>query len=353
MFLIPLLVIADSQKLSSPDHITTTQKEGKAPTASERKDKGTLRQGRNADHPNIHSLSGGFYDEFRHSHPQPGPKYYKPVEPKYHEPTPKYHKPTPSYHSTPSYHQPTPKYKPAPTYHPAPQYKPEPSYHHSTPSYHEPSHEKSKTNCTVIDKTEEGEVCTPTLEKDCKQVVLTYKKVVLNEKCNTITTTKCNEVNEEEEIEICNYEFKRGRIPAKGKTVDVRFEKKQKTTYEEVCEKVQVYGKYGKEYEERCNEVPKKSSYNIPKVSKVNVDLKLYAPEPQKTCTYKRLILPRVVCEEVKEEKCNKQPELEDVEENFEVCQLKAGEPDCKRIKLELPEQHCEDIIEKPKSYHG
>ena len=225
------MVLADSQKLSITDHASSTQKEVKIPAANERKDKGTLRQGRNADHPNIHSLSGGFYDEFRSSHPQPGPKYYKPVTPKYHEPTPKYHtpkyhKPTPTYHSAPSYHQPTPKYKPEPAYHSAPQYKPEPSYHSPAPSYHhEPSYEKPKANCTVIDKTEEGEVCTPTLENECKEVLLTYKKVVLNEKCNTITTTKCNEVNEEEEIEICNYEFKRGRIPAKGKTVDVKFEK--------------------------------------------------------------------------------------------------------------------------------
>ena len=65
----------------------------------------------------------------------------------------------------------------------------------------------------MIDKTEEGEVCTPTLENECKEVVLTYKKVVLNEKCNTITTTKCNEVNEEEEA-VCVSTSSAGQIRA-------------------------------------------------------------------------------------------------------------------------------------------
>ena len=138
-----------------------------------------------------------------------------------------------------------------------------------------------------------------------------------------------------------------------GKTVDVIFEKKEKKEYEEVCEKVQVYGKNGKEYEEKCEKIPRKISYNIPKVNKVDVNLHLYAPEPTKTCIYKRILLPRIVCEESKEERCQDQPELEDVEESFQICKPKLGEPECQRIKLNLPEQHCVDIIQKKPHYQG
>ena len=370
--LLPSLMVTANSPTETPmaGHSTYPTKASKIAGKIDRildKELGRLVKKRSADLPNIHSLSGGFYGKFEphYSHPsslhQPTSTYQKPT-PVYPSPPTTYHKPRQEYHTpTPSvYHEPTPAYKPAPSYHSFEKYQSEPSYHPNPhpPSYHQPKYEEATANCTVIEKKETGEVCTPTLDTKCEDVKLTYKKIIMNKKCNTITTTKCKEVNEEEEVEICSYHFTREKFDAKGKTVDVTFEKKEKKKYEEVCEKVQVYGKYEKEYEEKCKKVPKITSYNIPKVTELEVDLTLYAPEPTKTCIYKRVVLPRVVCEDEKKEKCQMQPDLMDAEETLQVCKVRKGEPDCKRIELGLPEQHCEDIILKPKyslkpKYHG
>ena len=58
---------------------------------------------------------------------------------------------------------------------------------------------------------------------------------------------------EEVENEVCTFTYEAGMIPAKGKSVKVHFEKRERTDKKTVCKKVKVYSSYGKDkYEDKC-----------------------------------------------------------------------------------------------------
>ena len=59
----------------------------------------------------------------------------------------------------------------------------------------------------------------------------------------------------------------------------------------------------------------------------------------------KLILICRVNCEDITEEKCIVVPEIVEGEEVHEVCRTELGEPDCNEVSLELPKERCIEIV--------
>merc|ERR1712032_1411545 len=64
----------------------------------------------------------------------------------------------------------------------------------------------------------------------------------------------------------------------------------------------------------------------------------------QETC-YNAPELVRVSCEDLTAEKCVTVPEVEEAEQEVEVCRQEIGAPKCDTVSLELPKEHCIEIV--------
>ena len=62
-------------------------------------------------------------------------------------------------------------------------------------------------------------------------------------------------------------------------------------------------------------------------------------------CEDKPLEVVRVTCEDLTTEKCVTVPEVEEAEEEVEVCRPEIAAPECNTVNLELPKEHCIEIV--------
>merc|ERR1712088_940600 len=239
---------------------------------------------------------------------------------------------------------PTNPYHAPAAYHPAPAYHAAPAYHHAAPAYHQPhyGYEEPKHNCTVRDVTEVADVCTPAFKTTCADVELAIKKIVDVEFCYDVTRTVCTETIEEIPNEVCTYSYQQKEEDTTAKTVEVTFEKKTDTQMVTVCQPTGYgyghggygHGGYGHNY---CNEVAQETQYNVPVVTPVDVPVTVAYPKPIKTCVNKPILLPRVSCEDLTENKCITVPEVEDATESVEKCITELDAPACQKVELTLP----------------
>jgi hypothetical protein len=278
--------------------------------------------------PRVHSAAEPlFYDANR---PHAAEPTYKPAPAPYH-PAPAPYNPEP-YHAEPA------PYHPAPApYHPKPAY----GYEHPKPAY---GYEHPKHNCSIEDVVEIAEVCTPTFETTCVNVDLAIKRIVDGEYCYDVSRTVCTETTEKIDNEVCSYGYNKKYEETTAKTVEVSFEKKSDTQMVTVCQPSQGHGyqSYGHQY---CKEVEQTTSYNVPVVTQIDVDVKVGYPEPIKTCVNKPISLPRITCEVLTENKCVSQPEVEEGSESVEKCTVGLGEPTCQKVELTLPKQVCKELV--------
>merc|ERR1739842_207307 len=227
-------------------------------------------------------------------------------------------------------------------------------YH--APAYHQPSYgyEKPKHNCSVLDVVEPAEVCTPTIVTECAPVDLAIKIVVEKEQCYDVTRTVCTESIEEIDNEICTYSYQKKEEVTTAKTVEVSFEKQCDTQMATVCQPAQ-YG-YGHHHGKRsadtgygashnyCKEVAQETCYNVPVVTVVEPEVTVSYPESIKTCVNKPILLPRISCADLTENKCITVPEVEDSSVSVEKCVAGLGAPACQAVELTLPKQVCKEL---------
>merc|ERR1719384_749034 len=246
---------------------------------------------------------------------------------------------------------------PASPYHAPAYHAPAPAYHHA-PAYHQPSYgyEHPKHNCSVVDVVEPAEVCTPTIETTCAPVDLAIKIIVDKEQCYDVTRTVCTESIEEIDNEICTYSYQKKEEVTTAKTVEVSFEKQCDTQMVTVCQPAQ-YG-YGHHHGKRsadtgygyapahnyCKEVAQETCYNVPVVTVVEPEVTVSYPEPIKTCVNKPILLPRISCADLTENKCITVPEVEDSSVSVEKCVAGLGAPACQAVELTLPKQVCKEL---------
>merc|ERR1712088_456421 len=212
------------------------------------------------------------------------------------------------------HHAPAPKYHHVPVVHHAPAYVPhKPAYHHA-PAYH-PKH-----NCSLVTEMEKVEVCTPAFETKCMKVDLMVKRIVEKEQCQVISRTVCTEIMETIPNEICTYSYMAHTEDTVAKTVEISFEKECMTQMVTVCQPKAGYGyhSYGHQY---CKEVSQETCYNKP------------------------IMLPRVSCEDIMEEKCIMVPETMDDIEMVEKCETMLSAPSCQMLELSLPKQVCTELV--------
>merc|ERR1712088_866316 len=198
---------------------------------------------------------------------------------------------------------------------------------------YEPKYEHPKHNCSVTDVVEKAEVCTPALKTKCTSEELEIKRVLDTEQCYIVTRTVCSVSTE----------------TIAAKTAEVSFEKQCKKQMVTVCQPAQ-YG-YGHAYGEHaygenlCKEVAQETCYNVPVVTTVEPPVDVTFPEPVKACVNKPIVLPRISCEDLSEEKCITVPKVEDDVEAVDKCVTVLADPDCQAVELTLPKQSCVELV--------
>lgn len=245
---------------------------------------------------------------------------------------------------TSGYPAPTSGY-PAPTVgYPAPTEQP----HYQRPAEH------PKANCTLEEVKREEEICGPgKVDRKCETIEVKYMKISTEEKCYDVTRTICEESVEEEDREICTYEFKNAERQDQAKGIDVQFNKASRTKSVEICEKVPVRGYgYVKTYENVCKEADQTTETVTPSVSPRDFTVDVSGPELVRTCITKRMTTPMIECRDETESKCSMAPKIEDAVEELEVCQYNLGPEECREAKLYLPVQTCTEKTEEKSHYH-
>ena len=274
-----------------------------------------------------------------HVHPAPAQVYGHPAP----KPTPEYGHPTPD----PVYGHPAPKFTPAYEHPaPAPVYgnsapKPTPTYEHPSPaptnshpapapSYgHQAPHFRPKNNCSVLDVVEVAETCTPTITTECNNVNLPVKLIQDVDYTYTVTRTVCTESVELFPHEVCIYNYAEKTEDTIAKTVSVTYKKEINIPMVTVCQPGHKgyghggYDGYGHNY---CREVAQETAYNVPIVSPVDVGVTVAYPEPQKVCVDKPISLPVIQCDDIKEERTIKVPNVIESEVPVAMCFPKIGQ---------------------------
>jgi len=240
---------------------------------------------------------------------------------------------------------------------------PPPFIHHHHHRHHQ--EEYLKGNCSLKEVKKEGEICGPLggIQEDCEDIEVNYMKLMTSEACYDVTRTICEEQSDEEEREICTYQFTHLERKAQAKGVKVKFVKvDEKKEVDPICEKISnkpVYGApktgYSEEEEEEEEEICTKFD-QVTKVSKPEVESREFgvdvrSPEVVKTCITKRVQVPRIECRDEVERKCNMAPELVDSVEKIKVCRYGLAKEECRQSNLYLPQQTCVET-DPPKPKH-
>lgn len=270
------------------------------------------------------------------------------------------------------YGAPPQPYQPAhgPTYKPVGQhghYEPAPVHHGYKEEVVVLEETYPKQNCTVQDEALRAEICVPDFQTKCDEEKLMSKRIETGEFCYDVTRTECTMVERTEEIEVCDFEMERQEASAKAKTVEVEFKQECSTQMVTVCEPVTYqpppppptyapYGHHGgyhqpapapqpKQVYQQCKEVAQETCYNIPQVIEKEIDVTMGFPKPSKDCSKQTVTLPEIKCEDLVETKCQNIPRIVDEPDNIERCEVVVGPPKCSEVELVLPKQVCQDIV--------
>jgi len=189
-----------------------------------------------------------------------------------------------------------------------------------------------------------AEVCVPAFETVCDEVTANIKRVIEREQCYKVARSFCSVNIEDVENEICSYIYEPKKERTNAKTVSVSFSKDCTSQMVTVCYPG-GYGyspAYGHNY---CKEVAQETCYNVPVVTVVTPEVEVVYPVPEMKCVNKPILLPRITCEDITEEKCITVPEVAEDEEAIEKCVTKLATPNCQTVDLTLPKQVCAEIV--------
>lgn len=208
-----------------------------------------------------------------------------------------------------------------------------------SPGYGAPHHEYPEQNCTLETVTETVETCVPAFRNVCEQETVIVKKIIDVEQCYPVTKTVCTEGLEVVDNQICVYKYGPKSEETETKSVSVDYTTPCVTQIVTVCDPGYGYG------DVQCKDVDQETCYNAPELSEKFDPTTVTYPEPEKVCEDKPIDLTKVTCEDITTEKCILVPQVEDVEETVEVCKVELGEPNCNEEVLELPREHCIEIV--------
>ncbi|XP_023343904.1 uncharacterized protein LOC111713299 [Eurytemora carolleeae] len=218
---------------------------------------------------------------------------------------------------------------------------------HSNPIYSPPKpvHVPTKAKCRIEEVEVVGEICTPTVRKDCTTLNLKTKGLEMKEDCFKIVKTVCTENPEEEDNEVCFYQYTTQEEQTEAQTVKVEYDIRcEESTIQPYCPPQPGYG-----VNYSCKHQTAKTCYQEPSTSDTRVPVTVAYPVPNRTCENKPVSLPRVQCQEVETEECISlpYPTMEKIE--LERCGSELGKLECTETVLTLPKQICEEYLE---SYH-
>lgn len=238
--------------------------------------------------------------------------------------------------------------------------------------------------CSLSDVSQTSEFCFPTLVQNCSEVVLTFKKLKLVEFCYNTTRTECRETVEQVENEVCTFKFEHAYVPSEAVGVRIEYVEDIKSTLVTTCDKVVTqkspsysygspaassgygspavtttlapvatygsgHGQGGQGYvaeEEICREQPQRVRVRIPNLLQKKHQVNLNLPKLVKTCVQRPILMPTVQCEKFADSKCTLIPEMEDATEVLETCNVSVGIDKCQEVRLNLPQQECEEVVE-------
>jgi len=230
-----------------------------------------------------------------------------------------------SYRQPSSYHQ-----QPATSY---------PRPHSASPSYGE--------KCSIDYKEEYAEICTPTLETDCKkESVPNGLRLTEEYKCYPVVRTVCTEHEDIDLVEVCAVAYSLEEVPAVATLVDVKWEKDCRD--EVFCSNPHSAGAY--HAAAYCKEQIKSVCVLYPVVYPYEKTVFLKLPQPYDTCITKEIILPRLKCQQVSEKRCTtvaKTFQSDDID--IDKCTVNLGNQQCQQTTLKFPRQGCLEKFKKTK----
>jgi len=277
---------------------------------------------------------------------QPPAAYQKPAQ-TYHQPATTFHQPATTYHQpATTYHQ------PATTYHqPATTYSQPPATYHQPASAHHSAVKSSYGDKCVLDYTDEDvEICVPTLDSNCSSEK-TKNGISITEQydCKPITRTVCTEYEDYDQIQVCAVSFSLQEVHTHAKLVDVDWLKECKE--EVVCKEPHSHGAYHKD--SYCKEQIKSVCYDSPVVRPVEREVVLKLPQPYQVCIIKEIVLPRVKCTQISENKCSHGQRIRDGEEIYvDKCTVNFGQDQCHHSQIRLPKQGCLKTLKQVKNVY-
>merc|ERR1712168_1489171 len=261
-------------------------------------------------------------------------------------PAPAYTKPV----VTTSYNQPAPP--PSTTYHqpPTTYQKPAQTYHQPASAHHSAVKSSYGDKC-VLDYTDEDvEICVPTLDSNCSSEK-TKNGISITEQydCKPITRTVCTEYEDYDQIQVCAVSFSLQEVHTQAKLVDVDWLKECKD--EVVCKEPHSHGAYHKD--SYCKEQIKSVCYDSPVVRPVGREVVLKLPQPYQVCIIKEIVLPRVKCTQISENKCSHGQRIRDGEEIYvDKCTVNFGQDQCHHSQIRLPKQGCLKTLKQVKNVY-
>jgi len=192
------------------------------------------------------------------------------------------------------------------------------------------------------------EVCTPSLQTTCMMVKLAVKTIKDMEQCMNITRTICSADTEEIEQEMCAHTYQSKAEDTMATTYEVSFREECQTLAVSVCQPSAGSGYYSYGQQD-CKEEQQKTCYKVPMVTPRQETVTVSYPEPVEECMQKTIIIPRVTCEDVTEERCIMVPEIMDDMEMVEKCEVTIGSPSCQVMEVALPKQVCKELVYGPR----
>jgi hypothetical protein len=228
----------------------------------------------------------------------------------------------------------------------------QPTY--SQPTYSQPSYPQAVASsptygekCSLDYVEKYAEVCVPTLESNCEHDKVANGIIIQQEyDCYPVTKTICTEHEEIELTDVCAVSYSLQEVASYASLVDIKWEKK--CTEEIFCQNPHAKGAY--HASTYCKEQVKSICTLYPATYPVQVPVLLKLPQPYDTCITKEIILPRVKCQQVSENKCAPRAKaMPAPDATIDKCTVNLGQEQCQETVLKLPVQSCLETFKKTK----